>query len=357
MTEERVVISCGFESCTFVETQVCARTGASTPCDSAVWSADEPDAYDETTGSYEAGTTAIGEEVGSRSTLPSEPPDDLGFHVGQELGLDDLGPLLNGGLYARVITILGDARAGKTSLLITFYLLLASGELEADGVSFAGSLTLPGFETRCRHTRVWTEGRAPDAMTARTLIGAGRGAGFMHLDLIHGAPARRARLLLSDLPGEWTRNLILNRRHEERLRFARRSDALLIVIDGEQLTSGDRWAVLEEQTLLLDRLSELLGANLPPLAMVATRADIIGSDPPPVLLDLADRARNRGFAVSTFNICTFARDEHTPSGQGVPAVLQFCLGEPDAIVDSPSARPNAGRLFGWGPVMLTGAGL
>ncbi len=346
--EGGTVVSCSHDGCTFVDTQVCARTGSSSPCEFAAWSEDEEKFVEDT----EAEERPTAQPTPLAKAHP--PPDDLGFHVGQELGEEDLNAILGEDTYGRVIAVFGDALAGKTSLLITFYMLLAAGELEDEGLTFAGSLTLPGFETRCRHTRVWVKGHAPAAMTARTLIGSARGGGFLHLDVAHDQSDRKSRLLMSDLPGEWTRDLILQARHGDRLGFAHRSDALLLVIDGQQLVGGDRWAVQEDQKLLIDRLADHLGSSRPPLALVATRRDIIGEDEPAVLGQLRSHAESRGFTASTFVICTFASDANTPSGIGVSDVLRFCLGAPAGVTAATPALPRAGRLFGWAPVMAGG---
>jgi hypothetical protein len=274
----------------------------------------------------------------------------LGLHVGQELGEEELGELLNGALYGRVVGVLGDAAAGKTSLLISIYMMLAAGELEDVGLSFAGSLTLPGFETRCKHTRVWIKGQAPQAMTARTTVGSRRGAGFLHLDLAHTSGSR-SRLLMSDLPGEWTREFIQSARFGSRFSFASRCDAILLVIDGAQLTGGDRWAVIEDQKLLVDRLAVLLGEARPPLAVVATRRDVIGAHVPRALATVADYAKGRGFDATPLVVCTFSSDAAVPSGEGMKDVIEFCLAPGGRISEAASSSPSAGRVFGWEPAM------
>lgn len=353
MSDASLIVGCRTEGCTFKETQVCSRTGGSQPCEFAIWLDGELSTAHEGVASIPA--DGIEEPVRSSQSeptgvMPYAPPDLLGFHVGQELGQEDLDAVLNSNRYGRVIAVLGDAKAGKTSLLITIYMLLAAGELDDQEITFAGSLTLPGFETRCRHARVWIDGQAPAAMTARTLIGSERGAGFLHLDLVKGA-VERYRLLLSDLPGEWTRDLILQARHAARLEWSRRADAILIVIDGDQLVGGDRWQVEEDQKLLIDRLCDMLGTDKPPLALVATRRDHIGENHPKSLTTLIAYAAAKGFETKGFVICTFASDPKTASGAGVPEVLTFCMGVADHVQDIARPAPGAGRHFGWQPIM------
>lgn len=352
MTEETEVIGCRVEGCTFVDTQVCSRTGQSEPCENAIYKSDEDEDTqdgDDASDEPSADENTASEPLGAQRA-EADPSELLGLHVGQELGEEELDGLLNGALYGRVVGVLGDTAAGKTSLLISIYMMLAAGELEEIGLSFAGSLTLPGFETRCKHTRVWAKGQAPQAMTARTLVGSPRGAGFLHLDLAHRSGSH-SRLLMSDLPGEWTREFIQNARFGSRLSFASRCDAILLVIDGAQLTGGDRWAVIEDQKLLIDRLAALLGQARPPLAIVATRRDVIGAATPAALTTVINHANGRGFEASPFVVCTFSSDAAIHSGEGMKDVIEFCLAPSGRLTETSIGPASAGRMFGWEPVM------
>lgn len=336
--------TCTFEGCLFTEQQVCSRTGNSSPCEYAQDEEADDDA-----------DSAEDEDVPASESVVAPPKAALaaaaeGLHTGEELGLLEIGPLMEE-QYAHLITILGDYKAGKTSFLVCIYLASACGMLASHGLSFAGSLTLPGFEARARTSRKWNPNNPPDRMTERTVIGEGRGAGFLHLDLVREDDRRRVRLLMSDLPGEWTKNLIDHERHGERLSFLGRSDAILIMIDGEQLLGRTRHVEVDRNRVLIDRIIGLLPDRRPLLQLVATRADKIGSAAPPALAEIAEYARSKGFSCETHNVSTFSQTEGTPCGAGVIEALKAsiaCERDPPPRASSPE-QPT--RLFGWLPVM------
>lgn len=69
--------------------------------------------------------------------------------------------------------------AGKTSLLAAFYLLIARG-IRPDGVEFAGSVTLEGWENIAGSLR-WTSASGP-TFPPHTSTGGGRD-GMLHFAL------------------------------------------------------------------------------------------------------------------------------------------------------------------------------
>lgn len=327
---DNVVENCSHEGCTYVETQVCARSGGPTPCEFAVFA-------------------EVDEALQAIAVDPGQAATGI-FHTGEELGLDELNDLMEAG-YSRIIAILGDQDAGKTCLIMSLYLLAAAGDLDDHGLRFAGSLTLPGFESRVNNTRRWESGRRPDRMSLRTKLEEGRGAGFMHLDLAADRAHAKIRLLLSDLPGEWTRELIENERHADRLSFIRRADSILLLWDGATLTGDRRFIEVERATMLIDRLLKILsGSEKPNLLVVATRGDKLAMSAPPSLADIVAYARSNGFTANSHVICTFSEDEQTDCGAGIVDLLKAIIAvEQRAMWPAPKQRPS--RLYGWQPIM------
>ena len=140
---------------------------------------------------------------------------------------------LMGREYVRVVGVLGEPDAGKTACLVSLYLLLAGDRL--DGFGFADSTTLRGFEEISRGARRWNSARPPEELTLHTELSADRSASFLHLRLARsGAVAEALDLLISDLPGEWTTELISKQR-VGRLGFLKRADVIWLVVDGERL--------------------------------------------------------------------------------------------------------------------------
>ncbi|RJF86112.1 TRAFAC clade GTPase domain-containing protein [Sphingomonas cavernae] len=344
-------IACDFDGCTIVEFGVCARTGEQASCEQATL---------ETVLDTEE-TPPIAEEVVVVPTQLTpqaeeiflEGGGDTGLYSGEELGVEELWALIDE-MPSRVISILGEQDAGKTCLLVCLYLMIMSGDLEEAGYLFAGSKTLPGFESRARSGRRWAEVK-PDRMSTRTTLGEGRGGGFMHLDLLEIEGRIRHRLLMSDIPGEWTNNLIDSAAKSDRLSFVLHSDAILITIDGRKLSGIPRFAEVEKNNTLIDRLASMVGARKPPIRILATRADLLGTEPPPGLAEIVDYAVAQGFDCEGKMLATYSGDENVPSGTGVIELLRLLLenSKLDALPPEVSEMPL--RLFGWLPAMTVRA--
>lgn len=335
-----MALKCTYEGCLYAEQQVCSRTGNPSPCEFVQEFDDQPSS------THASGEADLPLPVEAKSTV------ETGIHTGQELGLAELSELMDE-QYGTLITVLGDYKAGKTSFLVCLYLACACGMFEDRGWTFAGSLTLPGFEARARSGRRWSAANPPDRMTERTVLGDDRNGGFLHLDLTRSSSGR-TRLLMSDLPGEWTKDLIGHARFGYRFEFLARSDAIIIMIDGEHLVGKLRHSELERNRILVDRIADILGKSRPLLKLVATRADKIGQTPPKALLDLAAYAREKGFVSEARVICTFSQDEATSCGLGTIELLESCIssGNRPRVEQVDTQVPS--RLFGWLPVTCGG---
>jgi hypothetical protein len=129
------------------------------------------------------------------------------FHPGRELGLEDALAVTRA-RYGHLVGLLGPSNAGKTCFLTSLYLQACPGMLSPD-FRFAGSLTIQGFELRARRLRTWTKGSLPEQLADHTVLADPRKAAFMHVSLDRPAdPGKRVELLISDLPGEWSSELI-----------------------------------------------------------------------------------------------------------------------------------------------------
>ena len=334
-------LRCSYAGCLYAEERVCSRSGSSAPCEYAHES--EGDvlqelAHGDSNRDYQV-------ELGAISA-------GNWIHTGQELGIDEAGELM-GESYTHLISVLGEQDSGKTSLLLCLYFACACGQMDDIGLSFAGSLTLPGFEARSRSTRRWNELAPPNRMTERTSLGADRGGGFLHLDLVRNRSRQRLRVLLSDLPGEWTKNLIDSGRHADRLQFARRSDALLVMLDGSSLESPEaRQVTLYRTETLLQRLPQVLGEDRPRLFFLVTRADICTETVLPLLKGCEAIAETLGFRSSVHSICTFSQNPAFSSGYGILEVFNSILNEAPARPEPSIPRFNKrNRIFGWAPML------
>lgn len=330
-------IDCAEDGCLIASEGICARTGGMVPCEQA--------------------TPSLEDEIAKQLPVAVEPiaeritPTDAGIfaHPGTELGTDDASELM--GEYATfVIGIVGFYGSGKTSFLNALYLLASCGDLSRRGYSFAGSLTLPGFEERARASRKWVHGEIPDKMSIRTRIAEGRSAGFVHKDLLDRKNDRRIRILLSDIPGEWASNLIDNVRHAPRFQFLARSDAIFLMVEGSQIsTIVTRHVELHRQKMLLDRISSIAVIGTP-VYIVVTKADEIDMAVPAELAKLVAYAESKGFSASGHLIASLSKLSHVPSGTGVMDLLINAIERAHTPSKKITAKRSAGRNFGWLPI-------
>ena len=109
--------------------------------------------------------------------------------------------------------------SGKTSCLVSLYLLLAHGNV--GDFTFADSKSITALDELSRGARSW-DGGMPEQMTVHTKKGDGRSAGLLHFKLVRQSDRARLHLVIPDLPGEWSTDLIDNNR-TDRLQFSPRS--------------------------------------------------------------------------------------------------------------------------------------
>ena len=217
---------------------------------------------------WKAGQTAEGAQV-KTANLTFDTASVKFPWTGNVMGSADL-CFLTGAFSARLLAIVGPSDAGKTSLLAAFYLLLARG-VNADGVSFSGSLTLEGWENIAGNLR-WTTPNGP-SFPAHTSSGVGRHPGLLHLAL--RLPTGRCDLLAADAPGEWFSNWAVSRDSNlaEGARWlAAHADVILVIADSQALSGEQRGVARKSLTDLFRRVGT--EARRRPIALVWTKCDV-----------------------------------------------------------------------------------
>ena len=179
---------------------------------------------------------------------------------------------LMGRRYMQIVGVLGEPDAGKTACLVSLYLLLGRDRL--NGFRFADSTTLRGFEEISRGARRWDRAQPPQELTHHTKLSSDRSASFLHLRLARSGGATGAvDLLMSDLPGEWTTELVSEGR-VDRLAFLKRADVIWLVVDGDRLRRSETRQLSRHRIgLLAGRLGTFLSDTKPSLVFVVTRRD------------------------------------------------------------------------------------
>lgn len=254
------------------------------------------------------------------------PPEEIGrsFYSGLEMGTGDVAELM-GQHYGKVIAILGQYDTGKTCLLASLYLLVASGVF-APSLKFAGSMTLAGFEARARRLRSWPKGMLPKQLADHTVLSDPRQPALMHLALVAEGDARHD-LFLTDLPGEWTKDLVNDATTADRFAFVARADGIVITLDGPALKSSKRHAAVEDANLLISRLADTL--EIPrdvPLVLMVSKADEIALELPAAIGTIEAHAKSLGFFPKIILVAAISRNPaEIKSGTGVRELVEYFM--------------------------------
>lgn len=212
--------------------------------------------------------TSEGADLGA--PVLDAPAESPSFPRSTTLGTAAIGEMMSG-KYVSVVGILGYPDSGKTACLASLYLLASNDRLA--GWSFADSCSLMAFEEISRGARRWNGGELPDQMTVHTEMADDRQPGFLHLRLKRDADGRCVDLALPDLPGEWTKDLVVTSR-ADRFEFLRAADVLWVVVDGRTLQNVElRQGVISRLGQLAGRLRTMLGELLPRLLLAVTHRD------------------------------------------------------------------------------------
>lgn len=248
------------------------------------------------------------------------------FFPGLELGTSDATELMRGN-YGTLIAILGPYDVGKTCFLASLYLMTAARAIGPD-LAFAGSLTLNGFEARARRLREWKKGALPKQLADHTILPEDRAASLMHLALRERNDSdRRFDLLITDLPGEWSTDLVKDAGTADRFRFLKRADAIVVTLDGPLLLGQERHAAIHSAKMLLTRLSDTLQVDRSiPLILMVTKCDEIEMNAPPAVAAVASHATSAGFDAKVILISAVSRTpQNVKSGTGVMDVIECVL--------------------------------
>lgn len=268
-------------------------------------------------------------------------------YPGNELGLKQVGELF-ATQYGYLIGVLGAHATGKTCLLCSLYLLASCGDLRPTRL-FAGSMTLPGFEGRLRLLRKWSGAGLPDKIVDHTRLLDPRQPGFLHLGFRETAGSHELRnLLFTDLPGEWTTDLINRASVASRFDFLKRADAIVIAVPAPQLLALEtRNSQIQSARMLLQRLRDAVGiaADLP-IIFAITRCDQVGPVTPPAMYQIVSFAREIGFAnTSHIPVASFSERPDVPSGMGLSELLDAILPIQPSTQDQFSPDLDGQRMF------------
>ena len=316
---------CATPNCTVAVTGICVLGRDAETCPDRVA---EPPPQTDTTPSEPQPTTEF-----SQLADHSEIPGRGQLYPGLELGLEDA-RRLNARGRCHLVGIIGAPDAGKTAALVSLYLLLARGKLEA--YRFGSTRSVMALEELARGSRRWEDGKIPAQLTGHTKLKDPRSAGFLHLRIRRRVDEAKFDLLLPDLPGEWTDELI-DSNENERLQFLQAACALWLMVDGVVLADPDRRKdPIGRSKTLLTRLAKFAPLNVP-LLIVVTRRDQSGELPAGTLDGVVSKAEELGFSdVSIAEIASFSViPAEVPPGSGIEALLERSLVEQPFPAEAP----------------------
>jgi hypothetical protein len=286
--------TCAREGCAIAAGGACAR-GFSDPFDCEDFEPYEAEEDSAAAGSdadqdVPAGSGPL-DTRGRRPWRQAEESEPL--HSGRALTLEEATQVRRARLTAVVVPI-GEVSIGKTTLLAALFEAL--GAAAVGGWSFAGSLSLMGFEERSHLAMVASGRRKSD--TPRTSRNTSEV--LLHLALL-GPDGARQDVLLADVSGEHAEGLRLHNDAGDYTRLLSAATCVLLMVDGKQLAApAKRHAELTRARTLFQAIhqNELLPDGVPVL-LVATKWDLcseVESEVTPLLEKLVGRIREEGVA-------------------------------------------------------------
>lgn len=259
---------------------------------------------------------AAPEEAEEGDEASNESNEELkSFHSGQGLTLSEARALANE-TYAHLIGLLGEFDVGKTSLVASIYVLAAHRMLT--DFTFKSSLTIPALEERAEFARSWVDGK-PGGAPPHTVLGDKEFPPLLHLALMSGSEP--VHLLFTDLPGEWTEELVARADAAAQFQFLHRCDCILIALDCKKLQDL-RESEVRRLKILFERLASMQLDPDIPIFLVLTKFDLVGQVVPPAVDDILRDAQKIGYKPSIATTAAWSKTNGVAPGSGVPALIK-----------------------------------
>jgi hypothetical protein len=171
----------------------------------------------------------------------------------------------------------------------------------------------------------------PEQLADHTVLADPRKPAFMHLALDRPAqPGKRVELLISDLPGEWSSELVNRADAAKRFEFLERADAVVVVVEGPRISQKtSRHVEVMNVKLLLQRLAESVKVDPQvPLVLLVSKCDELDMRVPAGFAEVEGHARTLGFRPVTVATASFSRKpDRVPNGKGVLDVIQAIVAQ------------------------------
>lgn len=332
MTEPLRAVACGKSGCPVLTDGRCLE-GFDEPCE------DCPNVRCAATAAGSAELPPDGDAGRhSETDVPDDQPLGEALPLGETLSTAGADALL-ARRPARVVCLVGDNDAGKTTLLATLFESFQAGRFA--GFAFAGSSTLVGFERRCHAARVESGRKTAD--TPRTE--QAEGLRFFHLRLSDGR-REKVDLLLADRAGEGYKAIRNTNMALQGLDELGRADVVLFLIDGERLLDpADRMSVRYDvfTTVKVVMDSRVLRPGTV-LLLTLTKVDLLNEAPEGIDAEAAFSDLHRDLVavsgamfVRSLRIASRPSDPKLPQAMGLDELLALCVRRP---MPPKSGRPR-----------------
>ena len=216
----------------------------------------------------------------------------------------------------RLVAIIGLPKAGKTTALAAWFVLLRRGRHPA-GNSFAGSYSMMGWNSVSRHFDWPPEGHRgfPPHTTS-----ASRTPALLHLALSNGEGNIRD-VLFTDVPGEWFREWSYDPKSSPgSCWIADEADVFVLMSDADALAGKDRGKARSEYTNLANRVASV--ADDRPVIPVRTKADIAVPDG---IDDALARVDERLFGQTAIPMSVLDTDGQAPLLESIEKIIATAL--------------------------------
>jgi Double-GTPase 2 len=263
---------------------------------------------------------------------------------GDAMHLEDLAALARA-TPVRTVALVGDHRAGKTTLLASIYAMFCKGPF--GGMAFAGSRTLVGFAKR-HHLALLNSGRT-DPTTPRT--SRDEPVAFFHLAL-SGAVGPQVHLVISDRSGEAYGDARIDTDLIQNLPELQQSDRICFLLDGAKLASREQRPAYARQfkQMIHALLDNGALVNVKAVEVLATKFDLTkrgNAEEQLKCLDTYERSltaefKARGLTVECYRICALPKADQSVGFLGLDEAIKRWTAAPqrpelgpEPIADTP----------------------
>lgn len=246
----------------------------------------------------------------------------------------------------RTVALVGEHRAGKTTLLASIYAMYCKGPFAE--MTFAGSRTLVGFAKR-HHLALLSSGRI-DPTTPRT--SRDEPVAFFHLALSDSGAAP-VHLIMSDRSGEAYGDARIDTQLIQDMPELRQADRACFLLDGEKLASREKRPAYSRQFKQMIHALHDNGAlaNVKAVEVLFTKFDLTRRGDSEELLKYLDayeksliaEFKARGLAVECYRVCALPKADRGVGFLGLDTAIKRWTAVPPRSEIAPQAIGDTSR--------------